>query len=247
MGMGRERRSIDCGAHGARPMTLVCKHLVGATGAGWHWALHPEDLDGCWPDAWCDRCEAVVAAERGWTERADAAAGFVGVCDVCYETARERNWPATSASRLDVLLADAVPEFERRLAALRQAHRLDDVRHFEWRDKRLVLRGVRDLGLRLTVQMLGSHSRSSNTWLWAWGNEHYEEEDKVASRRVRAYGEEHGVLQLSAAHWGASEQDAWRMTAVALRLLGGLSGYRTPSGSGHAYMIVQAVEGFPSC
>lgn len=41
--------------------------------------------------AWCEGCNEIFEQERGWTDRADAAADWQLFCEGCYEQALARH------------------------------------------------------------------------------------------------------------------------------------------------------------
>ena len=91
--MSRETRIVDCGQHGQRRPTFVCKHLVRGSSLGFlepnREPVSPEESDEqC---AWCDECERVRQEQRGWNDVSEAFAGITMICDLCFEAARARN------------------------------------------------------------------------------------------------------------------------------------------------------------
>lgn len=71
---------IDCKAHGQLPYSITCKHLIEQAGLG-YFAIEAEDDDPA--QVWCEECDAVLAQEKGWTDTADAQAGWKLVCAAC--------------------------------------------------------------------------------------------------------------------------------------------------------------------
>ncbi len=73
-----------CGRHGrSHTPRLVCRHLLEETGLLYH-AERPFPGEPL-VLAWCLKCEAVVAGEGDWTERAVEFAGLQPVCTGCYQ------------------------------------------------------------------------------------------------------------------------------------------------------------------
>lgn len=80
------------------------------------------------------------------------------------------------------------------------------------------------------AQIIGSWDQKLGTWMWAWANESVEKQLAVQSRKIRAYGVEHKIAKLTKAEWAATEDEAWKIAALAC-LIGDAQGvYRGPAG-----------------
>jgi len=84
--------SVECGSHGLRPETYVCKHLGDAASEdrviGFNCAESegPDDLR----DAWCDECHKVFVANGWeWTDESPTPDGLAILCADCYVETRE--------------------------------------------------------------------------------------------------------------------------------------------------------------
>lgn len=86
--LASEAAELRCAGHGASFRAYVCGHLFRETGQGFHTADDPGNPR---PDAWCDRCEAVLQREGGWTKAAAAFAGIKLACGACYDIIEENN------------------------------------------------------------------------------------------------------------------------------------------------------------
>ena len=81
---------IQCGTHGDREKTYVCRHLLGdSVGLGFN--RKEPTSDEPFPDAWCDDCELIRAAHDGWNEESEKLTNISLVCSGCYERTRIRN------------------------------------------------------------------------------------------------------------------------------------------------------------
>jgi hypothetical protein len=87
-----------------------------------------------------------------------------------------------------------------------------------------------------TAQIIGSFSTRDNSWLWAWDNPSIVDELKVHSLKLKEYGEQHGIERLTTRKWTGTEDDAWAMTALAVKLCGAQGAYRGPSGPAYVFM-----------
>jgi Family of unknown function (DUF6882) len=65
----------------------------------------------------------------------------------------------------------------------------------------------------------------------------------AALDRVRAFGQEHGLDELTVGGWEAGDEEAaWQMTAIAAKLVGAMSVYRGPDPPRHVFLLVTAVR-----
>jgi hypothetical protein len=90
------------------------------------------------------------------------------------------------------------------------------------------------------IQVVGSTSQRAGDWLWAWANSHWPPEMVIDSRLARAFGQEHGVCELT--HESLEEEDlnslGWSLTAVTARLANALGAYRPPRDEGGALFLI---------
>ena len=80
------------------------------------------------------------------------------------------------------------------------------------------------------AQIIGSHNSQKGTWMWAWANPCVVDALATDSRRVRAYGEEHGIEELTVVKLACDEAKAWAYTAFACALCAAQGAYRGPAG-----------------
>jgi hypothetical protein len=81
--------------------------------------------------------------------------------------------------------------------------------------------------------------------LWAWANSHWPLERVTDSKLARAFGEEHGICELT--HESVEDNDlnalGWRLTAVLTRLTDAHGAYRPPREEGGGlYLIYKSVS-----
>lgn len=81
---------VICHAHGTSYATFVCRHIQFGQGVGVHLADDDDPLDQR-PDAWCDRCNALLHEEGSWTERLRDFADLTLICAGCYDEVTARN------------------------------------------------------------------------------------------------------------------------------------------------------------
>jgi hypothetical protein len=92
------------------------------------------------------------------------------------------------------------------------------------------------------IHIVGSTSKRSGTWLWAWDNPSILENVKHCLADVRAYGENHGLEKLTTAKWAGDERDGWEMTAAVAFILRAEGGYRAPHDNGALFMVLRNVR-----
>lgn len=93
-----------------------------------------------------------------------------------------------------------------------------------------------------TVQIVGSYSTYSQTWMWAWANESIRDALKKGATQVKAYGTEHKYSQLTTAKFKCDEDDGWSLTAAAGYLLKAKGAYRGPMTDGYVYMLITDIK-----
>ena len=121
----------------------------------------------------------------------------------------------------------------------RKAFQLDDYKRFDWNQWRgeLVFSSGGTPKVIARIQLVGSHSTKSNTWVWAWANPAYLAPLRQAVLKAKEFGTERVTLRLMQPRWAATESDAWGMTAVTAKLTDAKGAYRCPSQDGFTYMI----------
>jgi TPR repeat protein len=113
--------------------------------------------------------------------------------------------------------------------------------HFDLGARTMTVDGVTYPG----VTLLGSFSHESRSWLWAWANEHYRDDDPAVASlaAIRAYGREHDIPELTVGYLDLSgfpnpHQAATTMAIAAAALLGGngVHSCQINDGRGSAYL-----------
>ena len=87
------------------------------------------------------------------------------------------------------------------------------------------------------AQIIGTYNSDDHTWLWAWANSSIEEKLQADARQLLKYGEEHHIERLTKRKWVGTEEDAWAMTALAVKLCEKQGAYRGPSGATKVFMV----------
>lgn len=227
---------VDCEAHGPGDPTHVCRHLREGVACGFH-PVEGGDL----PTAWCDLCATSAPDERRY-ER---------VCPQCFDEARTRNEtipipipPGTTAlgdEGFRALLDHASARTRDRQV---EAQRRFDLGGYErWGadyDAALFTLGSGPhTGIVAELQIVGTFSKQSDSWLWSWGNEAFGERLVHRIARLRAFGEVRGIPRLSERYHDAVEEvDGWELTSLARYLLAGDAVYRAPMDHRLVFMVL---------
>ena len=92
------------------------------------------------------------------------------------------------------------------------------------------------------AQIIGTYNSDDRTWLWAWANSSIDEKLQVDALKLLKYGEEHRVERLTTQKWVGTEEDAWAMAALAVKLCGKQGAYRGPAGPTKVFIVFDVVE-----
>lgn len=92
------------------------------------------------------------------------------------------------------------------------------------------------------AQIIGSFSTNDNTWLWAWDNPSIVDDLKIHALKLKQYGEQHGIDKLTTRKWTGTEEDAWAMAALAVKLCDAQGAYRGPAGPTYVFMTFGKVK-----
>jgi hypothetical protein len=97
--------------------------------------------------------------------------------------------------------------------------------------------------LEYPIQLLGSESHISDTWLWSWANEHIDPapETMAAGAQLRALGEQSGIEELAAPNFSLDAADGHTIAAVASGIYGRCCYYRGPYDGGALFFLVTNV------
>jgi len=79
------------------------------------------------------------------------------------------------------------------------------------------------------VQIIGSWNPMTETFTWGWDHPSVVTRLRASAERTRWFGEAHGLPEFTEPRMKASETDAWRMTAVAMKVNGAAGAYRGPT------------------
>ena len=121
----------------------------------------------------------------------------------------------------------------------RRTFQLDAFKRFDWNEWRgeLVFTSGGTPKVVARIQLVGTHSTKSKTWVWAWANSNGMPSVRQAVLKVKEFGKERVSLRLIQPNWSATESDAWGMTALTAKMTDAKGAFRCPTADGFAYMI----------
>jgi hypothetical protein len=132
----------------------------------------------------------------------------------------------------------SVDELKLKTDAHRKAWGLDRIKRWDLSQEsgELVFSLADGMKATAPAQIIGTYNTEDHTWLWAWANSSIDDKLKADALNVRKYGEEHHIDKLTQRKWTGTEDDAWAMVALAVKLCGEQGGYRGPAGSTHVFI-----------
>ncbi|MDZ4763170.1 MAG: hypothetical protein SGI73_01365 [Chloroflexota bacterium] len=92
------------------------------------------------------------------------------------------------------------------------------------------------------VQVLGSESDLSTTWLWGWANttSNLPPSSFMAAHQLRTYGEQHKVAELMTAyHERSNTVNGHMLSMIAVMICGGNAYYRAPYDGGAVFLLLR--------
>ena len=97
---------------------------------------------------------------------------------------------------------------------------------------------------KVVADMQAVGTTGTHDWLWSWGNSHLPITASEALTQVRAFGAENKIEELTSASVKNRDLEAlgWSLTAVSVRVLGGVGAYRAPSKAGSLFLILRSLQ-----
>jgi hypothetical protein len=86
---------------------------------------------------------------------------------------------------------------------------------------------------------VGSYSTKSNTWKWAWDNEHTLENVKNESLLIKEFGQQSGFEKLTQGYFPSNEIEAWEFAAIGNKLSNAVGVYRPENNGLQIFMVVK--------
>lgn len=98
------------------------------------------------------------------------------------------------------------------------------------------------------TQLLGTESEVDGSWLWAWANtaSNIPAQLLVASLALKAYGEQHGIPELTTPQLPLDQIDGHTLSLLASGICEANAYYRCPYEGGALFVLIMD-ENFPQC
>jgi len=148
------------------------------------------------------------------------------------------------------LFAKSLPGFSQEFGQLFEKHSgyslikqltlADKVKKLAWsvntRDQTITFTGK----MRTKIQLIGTESYKSKTWLWAWANKTPGLSSKIKTKaeELKAYGKKHNINFLKLPSFKLDKVTAYQLCLIASGLLHSASFYRAPYQDGAAYFLL---------
>ena len=138
----------------------------------------------------------------------------------------------------------SLEELKLKTDAHRQAWGLDKITRWDLNQDsgQLIFSFPDGLKAECPAQIIGTYNSEDHTWLWAWANPSIDDKLKVDALKLRKYGEEHHIDLLTTRKWRGTEDDAWSMVAVAVKLCGEQGAYRGPAGATRVFIAFGEIK-----
>jgi uncharacterized protein DUF6882 len=246
--VGRQK-DIVCKVHGPASVALACRHLVSGVACGFHTGMQE---GGDHPDAWCDRCDELLATGGEWTLEMARQADMTVTCAYCYDLAKQRNrdLPAHVRGKKAALapdeqrkLADYATE---RIAAIQESARtkrgFDAYERWDFDEeaRTLAFTDPERAMLVAEVRLVGAFAPKTSTFEWSWAS-HADGGLLIAQlEQLKMFGEVRGFERLATSGWPATLADGWEMTAIAGYLLGCEGVYRAEYDDRYWFMLLSS-------
>lgn len=90
------------------------------------------------------------------------------------------------------------------------------------------------------VQIIGAWNPRNSTFTWGWDHPSVHTRLRGDAERTRWFGDKHGLDELTERSQRMSEMEAWRLTAVAVKVNGSHGAYRGPTDGPVVFMTLGA-------
>ena len=237
--------SIQCAQHDESVAAYVCEHLAENPKQQWYCDYPSEENQ--FPDAWCERCDAEFQKEGEWNEHNEGASKIKLICQGCYEAGI-----ASSIDGLEEKILDSwsttISECHRDLCTKQELidSQFSLSEHKRWDyDQETGLLVFSNDGVPAVIadiEVIGSISTISDTWLWSWANFNLLANVRTRINAVREFGERGGFPRLTVPKWPADQCMGWEVSAIAAHVLDAKGVYRVPTDNGFLYMAMTDIR-----
>jgi hypothetical protein len=157
---------------------------------------------------------------------------------------RNKQDPVVTDIDYDSFVDQCRAELRELIAASVEKWKLDEFKHFDFNQEKGQLVFSEGVGQNVVceVQIIGTFSNDSKTWLWAWDSRWTLDHLKRDAKAVRDYGSQHGLNRLTTPKWSATEADGWDMTAIAAHVVHAEGAYRLPDREVLIFMLLKTIK-----
>jgi hypothetical protein len=140
---------------------------------------------------------------------------------------------------VDRYWAEAWADLMRRQQKLTHGLSLEDARWTVDQNTGLIQFDRRD-GSVVTapVQIIGAWNPKNDSFTWGWDHPSVKVRLRAFAERTRWFGDRHKVAELTQPVVKMSEAEAWRLTAVAMKVNAAAGAYRAPTGGPVIFMTL---------
>ena len=144
----------------------------------------------------------------------------------------------------DAWCEEAFDAFTTKQKQLTEAYRLGEWLRYDYDANAGVLTFSDQDGPRVVADIQIVGTTGEDDWLWGWANAHWPAPSVEAMDRVRAFGAEHGIEELTTDYLESDDLEGlgWMLTAIAARILDAEGAYRAPAGTGALYLVLRSIK-----
>lgn len=237
--------AIECSTHGKATATYVCEHLIADPKQ--RWCCDYPTADNPWPDAWCAKCDMEYQKEGEWNERNEGHLKIKLLCNQCYESRLASSVEFVDED-IDENWSRTVLECHEEMASKQKLleMRFSIGKHKRWdydlEAGTLTFSNDGIPAVIADIEVIGSVSKVSGTWLWSWANFHLPPNVRSRIVAARDFGEHNAFPRLTVPKWRADEVDGWEVSAIAARELYAEGLYRAPTANGFLFMALVKIK-----
>ena len=240
--------NICCAEHGEAIATYICGHLAKNPAQQWFCDFPTKEIS--WPDAWCSKCNAAYLQEKEWNDKNEDCLDLQIICNHCYESAIAASIDSPTGHVLEAWIDTVTACHEaltKKQALLEADFSLSTHKRYDYDQSTATLVFSNDgiPAVIAEIELIGSISTISNTWLWSWANFHNLPKVRTRIKAIRDFGEEKGFTRLTVPKWNADSIDGWEVSGIATQVLDAHGVYRTPTANGFLYMAITHIRHAP--
>jgi hypothetical protein len=241
--MSSSQRSIECSEHGGAYATFVCTHLVDKPAQFWFSEVATPKRPS--PDAWCKKCERAFQEYGEWNEKNDAQSRISMICNHCYAAKKlaSLDQPKGAQGIWQKLVEASHHSLHQKQDNLAEEFSIS--KHERWDyDQHTGLLTFSNEGkpvVEAKFQVIGSVSKKTNTWMWAWANENIWHVVRRGVKAVADFGYEKQLSRLTVPLYPADEYTGWEMAGISAHLMKSKGVYRVPGENTELFLALQKI------